>query len=41
MLLAAPAFAEVSLTPHKAVYKLKISVAGGRLVTQMERTDEG
>ncbi len=29
------------MTPHKAVYKLKISVAGGRLVTELQRTDDG
>lgn len=40
-LLAGPAGAETFLTPHSAVYKVKISVAGGRLLTRLEVTDSG
>ena len=40
-LLASPAMAENSLTPHSAEYKVKISVLSGRLRTQLRATDTG
>ena len=40
-LLAVPAFAGPSLTPHSALYKVKISIAGGELSTQLTLTDDG
>lgn len=40
-LLASPAYADTSLTPHKAQYKVKISVMGGQLNTQLASTTEG
>ena len=39
--LAAPASAELTLTPHSAVYKLKISVLGGELKTSLKATPTG
>lgn len=33
--------ADTSLTPHKAEYKIKISVLGGRLVTSLAETADG
>jgi len=45
LLLAAcvstPASAGVPLTPHAAEYKVRISVVGGRLVTELSQTDAG
>ena len=40
-LLASPAMAENSLTPHSAEYKVKISVLSGRLRTELRATDSG
>ena len=40
-LLASPAMAEKSLTPHSAEYKVKISVLRGRLRTELRATDSG
>ncbi len=40
-LLASPAMAETTLTPHSAEYKVKISVLSGRLRTQLRATDTG
>jgi hypothetical protein len=40
-LMASQAYAETSLTPHKAQYKLKISVLGGQLNTQLSSTPDG
>lgn len=40
-LLASPAMAEISLTPHSAEYKVKISVLSGRLRTELRATDSG
>lgn len=40
-LVAAPSYAEVSLTPHSAVYKVKIKVLGGQLDTELRQTDTG
>lgn len=39
--LSAPARSEVALTPHEAVYKVKISVVSGELNTQLALTDAG
>jgi hypothetical protein len=36
--MAAPA---LTLTPHSAEYRIKISVLGGRLNTRLEKTDDG
>ena len=41
LMLTAPVWAESSLTPHTAQYKVKISVLSGRLNTQLLATDEG
>ena len=38
---ATTAEAQNSLTPHSAVYKIKISVLGGQLNTQLEATEQG
>jgi len=40
-LLAAPAGASGILTPHTAVYKVKISVVSGRLRTELQATESG
>ena len=40
-LTASQAYAETALTPHKAQYKLKISVLGGQLNTQLSTTPDG
>ena len=40
-LLQAPAIAATALTPHSAEYKIKISVLGGRLTTDLRPTDSG
>ena len=40
-LTAAPAYADTALTPHKAQYKVKISVFGGQLNTQLSTTPDG
>ena len=40
-LTAAPAYADTALTPHKAQYKVKISVFGGLLNTQLATTPNG
>jgi hypothetical protein len=40
-LLGGTALAETALVPHTAVYKVKISVAGGRLHTKLEATEGG
>jgi hypothetical protein len=40
-LLAGNALAENALVPHTAVYKVKISIAGGRLDTKLEETEAG
>lgn len=39
VLLADRAAAETALTPHSAIYKVKVSVAGGRLLTKLETND--
>lgn len=39
--LAAPAKAEVPLAPHVAQYKVKISILGGKLTTQLTTTEDG
>ncbi len=39
--LALPAWAETPLTPHAARYKVKISVLGGELNTQLRQTATG
>jgi hypothetical protein len=41
LLLAAPAIAATPLTPHSAVYKVKIKVISGQLNTQLRKTDDG
>ena len=41
LLCAGPAVAETSLTPHRAQYKVKISVVSGRLDTELSRTEDG
>jgi len=38
---AAPLYAETSLASHSATYKVKISVLGGQLNTELRRTDTG
>ena len=40
-LLGAPVYAETLLTPHKAEYKVKISVLGGQLNTELAATANG
>lgn len=40
-LVSVSAMAETALVPHTAVYKVKISVAGGRLLTKLEATEAG
>jgi hypothetical protein len=40
-LLSSIAFAENSLTPHAAVYKVKISVLSGKLSTRLQSTETG
>ncbi len=39
--LSNAASASVPLTPHAAEYKVRISVVGGRLVTELSQTDAG
>ncbi len=39
--LAGQAVADVTLTPHSAVYKVKISIVSGRLDTELRATDDG
>jgi hypothetical protein len=39
--LASPAMAETLLTPHKAQYRVKISVLGGQLNTELKLTADG
>lgn len=39
--LSSAAIAEPSLTPHAAEYKVKISVLGGRLNTELKSTEHG
>jgi len=41
LIIAAPTFAGPSLTPHAAEYKVKISVLGGQLNTELRATDTG
>jgi hypothetical protein len=41
LLAAAPLLAETALTPHSAIYKVKISVLGGELRTRLQSTDTG
>lgn len=41
LLLAIPAAAEPSLTPHTARYKVKVSVVGGELKTELRRSGDG
>ncbi len=41
ILLFGPVLAETALTPHAAVYKVKISVVGGRLKTELKATGAG
>lgn len=41
VLLSGSVFAETSLIPHTAVYKVKISVVGGQLKTELKATDAG
>lgn len=38
---AAPLYADSSLTPHSATYKVKISVLGGELNTELRQTETG
>jgi hypothetical protein len=38
---AAPLHADSSLTPHSATYKVKVSVLGGQLNTELRQTDTG
>jgi len=40
-LFGVPAFAEQSLTPHSAEYRVKISVVHGQLNTELRRTEKG
>lgn len=40
-LAASPAYADTSLTPHKAQYKVKISLLGGQLNTELSTTPGG
>lgn len=39
--LAVPSWAETSLTPHKAQYRVKISILGGQLNTELRATANG
>ena len=39
--LTIPALAEPLLTPHTAVYKVKISVVSGELNTELRKTADG
>jgi hypothetical protein len=39
--LAAPAWGETPLTPHKAEYKVSVSVFGGQLNTELHTTPDG
>ncbi len=42
LILGSPAqAAETQLTPHKAIYDVKISVLGGKLTTELQTTDTG
>ena len=41
LVLFGTASAEQSLTPHSAVYKVKISIFGGKLTTQLRASDTG
>jgi len=41
LIIAAPTSAGPSLTPHAAEYKVKISVLGGQLNTELRATDTG
>ena len=41
LIIAAPASAGLSLTPHTAEYKVKISILGGQLNTELRATDTG
>lgn len=41
LLLATPAMAATSLTPHTAVYKVKIKVISGQLNTRLEKRPDG
>ena len=41
LILAVPAIAATSLTPHTAVYKVKIKVVSGQLNTELRRTEDG
>lgn len=41
LILVAPATAATSLTPHTAVYKVKIKVVSGQLNTELRRTEDG
>lgn len=40
-LTASQAYADTALTPHKAQYKVKISIFGGQLNTQLSTTTDG
>ena len=40
-LISTAAFAEASLTPHSAVYNVKISVLGGQLNTELKASETG
>jgi len=40
-LLSLPAMADSALQPHSAVYKVKISVVGGQLNTELKATEDG
>ena len=40
-LLALPVSADPSLTPHAAEYKVKISMLGGQLNTELRATETG
>jgi len=41
LLVASPAYADSQLTPHQAEYKIKISVFGGLLNTELASTTDG
>jgi hypothetical protein len=41
LLVALPGYADTQLTPHKAQYKIKISVFGGLLNTELASTADG
>lgn len=41
VVLSGPALAGTPLTPHTAEYKIKISVLGGKLQTQLVQTEDG